>query len=107
MLLMSSLLLITGTTLLQLVAHSKTFQDHGEVYRLAQSLMETLLSLPENQAKRLPIEESEKWTHQHRYEVDVTWTPYSNPHFEKLTIEYQKQGLPLVKLVTLTPHHSS
>ena len=107
MLLMSGLLLITGTTLLQLVAHSKTFQDRDEVYRLAQNLMETLLSLPEEQAKQLPIEDSEKWTHQHRYEVHVSWMPYSNPHFEKLTIEYQKQGLPLVKLVTLTPHHSS
>jgi hypothetical protein len=104
---MSTLLLMAGTTLLQLVAQSKRFQDQGEVYSLAQSLMETLLSLPEAQAKALPIEHSEQWTRHHQYEVQVTWTPYSNPHFEKLTVEYQKQGISLVKLVTLKPHHSS
>jgi prepilin-type N-terminal cleavage/methylation domain-containing protein len=107
MLLMSVLLLMTGTTLLQLVAHSKTFQDRNEIYGLAQNLMETLLSLPEAKAKALTIADSNEWTQQHRYQVHVTWTPYANPNFEKLTIEYQKHGLSLLKLMTLTPHHSS
>jgi hypothetical protein len=107
MLLMSGLILIIGTTLLQLVAHSKTFQDRSEVYHLAQNLMETLLSLPESQAKALHLENSEEWTQKYRYQVKVTWTPYRNPKFEQLTIEYQRQGLSVIKLVTLTPHHSS
>lgn len=106
MVILSYILLMAGTTLMSLIAQQKTVQARTQAYRLAQNLMETILSLPETQAKALEISESPDWTAHQRFSVTATWEPFTNSHFEKLTVEYKKAGISLVKLVSLTPHSS-
>jgi hypothetical protein len=103
MLLMGLILLIAGTTLLGLTTHTRRFQEQARVNHLAHNLMETLLALPVPEAKAFHPEDQTEWTDGQHYTVQVTWEPYTDPHFEKLRVEYSRKQHALIQLVTLVP----
>lgn len=107
MLLMSYLLLMSCSTLLNLLSDSKIVGHRIEAYQLARNLMETLLSLPESEAKVLDVANDPHWTAKHKFSVQVNWKPYTNPHLEKMIVEYRQDGHQLIQLVTLKPYNTS
>ncbi len=107
LLLFGLILLMTGSSLTGLLSQGKRISTQQHAYRLAHNLMETLLALPDNEAKALHPEEDAKWTLQKRFDVQVDRLPYvRNPKFEELSVEYRYQGQSLIRLVSLVRHSS-
>ena len=104
MLIFGLILLLSATSLLNLVSEKKQISDRQQAYQLSGNLVETLLALPLDEAKALEPSQHSQWTAHNRYQVKLQWTPYSkHADFEKVEVSYTKGALNLIHLSLLHP----
>jgi len=102
MLIFGLILLLSATSLLNLVSEKKQMSDRQQAYQLSGNLAETLLALPLDEAKALDPSQQSKWTAHNRYQVKLQWTPYpKHTDFEKVEVSYAKGALNLIHLSLL------